>query len=136
MAGDSKKNDKGRSTDSTSTSTSEKKKKKRKGPRKGKGFKEGASFRQPSSSSTSFESVVNKLEDLLKSVRPATSSVQVTCRGLCWKCGRPGHRKAECPGGKVCSLRADDTHCPKGNGACRCDCTGHTHFGYGEDDDS
>ena len=54
------------------------------------------------------------------------------CRGKCWRCGTPGHRYAECPGGRVCSAQ-QTVVCPKGEGtSCECECSGHTHFGYGE----
>ena len=55
------------------------------------------------------------------------------CRGKCWRCGTPGHRFAECPGGKVCSARAGPVPCPQGenDASCECECSGHTHFGYG-----
>ena len=55
------------------------------------------------------------------------------CTGVCWRCGRQGHRKANCPQGQFCSLRGNATvECPGGAGKpCECSCADHAHFGYG-----
>ena len=100
----------------------------------GKGKKKGPKpVAKTKSDDGSGKSLQDQLNELKKQVTARSTTPQEPCRGNCWKCGRPGHRKAECPKGICRVVKGKKEHpCPDHAGhPCACPCSEHEHFGYG-----
>ena len=79
--------------------------------------------------------------DLLNSLVAGRNSNQQegdagACGGNCWRCGLPGHRKANCPQNFCRLVKGKENSChanPKAK--CQCQCEEHEHFGFGHGGD-
>ena len=101
-----------------------------KGFQKKKGPKQVAPVKPKASQPAETQDIMDQLRTLLNAAKG--SGTADGCRGRCWRCGQVGHRKAECPGGRVCSVKGRAT-CPDDpSTVCECNCTDHAHFGYGQ----
>ena len=102
----------------------------RSGSRRGRGRGRGRGSKTPTreADTGSNADLLDKLRQLLNQQTPVQEQ---TCHGKCFRCGRPGHRRAECPQGRFCTAKSEIT-CSKGSGSvCACLCKDHSHFGFG-----